>query len=66
MTKASERNIKRNYQEQSWRVQVVHMQVTTSVGLSKVPTVFPIKWLTDKPECVEKWSLTSEELQPLE
>ena len=44
---ASERNTKR-YQEQLQTVQVVHKQGTTSGGLSMVPTVLPLKWLTEK------------------
>lgn len=40
---ASEKNIKRYYQEQSQIVQVVYKRDMTGVGLSKVPAAIPLK-----------------------
>lgn len=50
--KASEKNIKRFYQEKSQTIQFGHKQSTTA-DLPKVPTALTLKWLTDKPVSVE-------------
>lgn len=51
--KASEKNIKRFYQEKSQTIQFVHKQNTTAADLPKVPTALTLKWLTDKLVSVE-------------
>lgn len=38
---------------------VVHKQDMTGVGLSKVPTTLPLKWLTNKSVWVEQWPVMS-------
>ena len=63
---AFEKNIKRYCQEQSLIIQVVYKQGTTTADLLKVPTVLPLKWLTEKLVWVKQWPLTADKLQALE
>ena len=51
---ASERNINRHYQEHSLTIQGVHKQTIIAADLSEVPTVLPLKWLTNNPVWVEQ------------
>ena len=64
LTYASEKNIKRYYQEQT--TQVVYKQDTTATDLSNLPITLFLKWLTDKPVWVEQRPMTPEKLQALE
>lgn len=62
---ASEKNIKRYFQERSLTLQVVCKQGRTALNPSKAPTALPLEWVFNKSFCIEQYPLTSETLQTL-
>lgn len=62
---ASKRNITKYYQEQLQIAQGIQKIGAIIGALSMVPTILPLKWLTDKPVEVEQWLSISEKLQAL-
>lgn len=63
---ASEKNIKRYFQERSLTPRVVCKQGRAALNPSKAPTALPLEWVFNKSFCIEQYPLTSETLQTLQ
>ena len=64
-THNSGKDIIRYYTQRSPAIQAVQEHEATGKCL-ELPMALPLKWLTEKPICVEQWPLIEDKLQALE